>query len=71
MNNRYNYYYPNQNDERFIGGGVVAPLLLGGVFGYALGNNNNGRPMVFYPTPRPYYPMYYNPYYYPYYRNKK
>ena len=60
-----NYYVPN--DERFAGG-FIGPLLLGGVAGYAIGNNNwnnNIRPMVFYPTPRPYYPMY-NPYYYPY-----
>ena len=71
--NNYNYqypntyYYPNQSDERFAGG-FIAPLLLGGVAGYAIGQNNmNGRPMVFYPQ-RPVYPMYY-PYYYPY-RNK-
>lgn len=63
MNNRYTYYYPNQNDERFAGG-IIAPLLLGGVAGYAIGQNSyNGRPMIFYPQ-RPYYPPY--PYYYPY-----
>ena len=60
-----NYYYPRA-DERFAGG-IIAPLLLGGVAGYAIGNNNNynnnWRPMVFYPTYRP-YPIY-NPYYYP------
>ena len=62
MNYNYpNYYY--QNDERFLGG-FIGPLLLGGVAGYAIGNNT-GRPMIFYPTPRPYYPIY-NPYYYPY-----
>ena len=38
----YPTYY-NQNDERFIGGGIIAPLLLGGVAGYAIGQNyNNG-----------------------------
>ncbi len=70
MNNRYKYNYPNpyyynQNNERFAGG-IIAPLLLGGVAGYAIGqNNNNGRPMLFYPYANPYYyPMY--PPYYPY-----
>ena len=61
----YNYRYPN---VRFIGGGIIGPLLLGGVAGYAIGQNSyNGRPMVFYPQ----YPMY-PPYYYPYnfYRKK-
>ena len=64
-----NYY--NQNDERFIGTGFVGPLLLGGVAGYAIGQNyNNGRPMVFYPN-RPYYPPYpYYPYPYNFYRKK-
>ena len=62
----YNTYYYPQNDERFSGG-IIAPLLLGGVAGYAIGQNyNNGRPMVFYP--RPYYP--YIPYYYPTYYRK-
>ena len=62
------YYYPNGNDERFAGG-IIAPLLLGGVAGYAIGQNNNGRPMIFYPQ-RPFYPIY-NPYpYYPFYRKK-
>ena len=54
-----------KNDERFIGGGVLAPLLLGGVAGYAIGQNNyNNRPYMFYT--QPYYTPYYNPYYYPY-----
>ena len=53
----------NQNNERF--GGFVGPLLLGGVAGYALGNNNafgnNTNSGIIYPIypPRPYYyPMY-------------
>ena len=76
----YNYGYPvynqyrgnisnpntinNPNDERFVGG-LIAPLLLGGVAGYAIGQNNNyGRPYMFYTQPYPYYYPYYNPYYY-------
>ena len=74
----YNYQYPiynqyrgtnlnnniNPNDERFVGG-IIAPLLLGGVAGYAIGQNNNyGRPYAFYTQPYPYYYPYYNPYYY-------
>lgn len=70
----YNYGYPNYNqyrntnisnnpnDERFIGG-IITPLLLGGVAGYAIGQNNNyNRPYMYY-TPYPYYYPYYNPYY--------
>ncbi len=57
--NRNMYRGVNNNDQRFIGGGFIAPLLLGGVAGYAIGNNN--RPN-YYPTP--YY--YQQPYYYPY-----
>ena len=57
----------NSNDERFIGGGLIAPLLLGGVAGYAIGQNNyNNRPYMFYA--QPYYNPYYNYYPYPYYR---
>lgn len=57
----YNYY----NQDRFIGPGFVAPLLLGGIAGYAIGNN---RPYYY---PYPYYypsnPTYYNNFiYYPY-----
>lgn len=55
----------NQNNERFAGG-FVAPLLLGGVAGYAIGNTN--RPNYYYP--QPYQPYYYYPYPYPtYYSN--
>ena len=72
----YNYQYPtymyrgnntnNPNGERFVGG-IIAPLLLGGVAGYAIGQNNNqnnGAPYMFYTQPYPYYYPYYNPYYY-------
>ena len=55
---------PNESDERIVGG-IVAPLLLGGVAGYAIGqnNNSNNHPYMFYTYPYPYY----NPYsYYPY-----
>ena len=68
--NRNMYQYRgnriNNNDQRLIGGGFVAPLLLGGVAGYALGAN---RPNYYYPQPYPYYyPVNYNNYYYnPYY----
>lgn len=54
----------NNNDERFAGG-FIGPLLLGGVAGYAIGQNNN-RPYMFYTQPYPYY--YPNYYPYPYYR---
>ncbi len=57
--NRNMYRGVNNNDQRFIGGGFIAPLLLGGVAGYAIGNNN--RPNYY---PAPYY--YQQPYYYPY-----
>ena len=63
---QYNNMYYSNNNDRFIGTGFVAPLLLGGVAGYAIGQNNNYnngfRPMVFYPQP------YYQNYYYPPYR---
>ena len=62
------YQTRNNNDQRLIGGGLFAPLLLGGLAGYAIGNN---RPNYYYPQPY-YYPYpsyysnnyYYNPYYY-------
>ena len=70
--NRNMYRGINNNDQRFIGGGFIAPLLLGGVAGYAIGNTNNGnnnnygRPTYFYPQPYYYYPYpnYSNNYYY-------
>lgn len=53
----------NSNDERLIGAGLVAPLLLGGVAGYAIGQNNwNNRPYMFYT--QPYYNNWYNPWFY-------
>ena len=71
----YNYNIPqyqrnmyrtnNINDNRLIGGGLLAPFLLGGVAGYALGRPNYYYPQSFYYP----YPAYYNNYYYynPYY----
>ncbi len=55
---------PN-NDDRFLGGGFLAPFLLGGVGGYLLGRPNynyNGPIPVYFPNGVPYqpYPM---PYY--------
>ena len=50
-------------DDRFIGGGFLAPFLLGGVGGYLLGRPNYGPgpgfgpgpiPVYFPPTPQPY-----------------
>lgn len=61
------YRQPNRNNQRFIAGGFIAPLLLGGVAGYAIGNNKqNYYPQpYYYPYPQPYpYPTYYNNYYY-------
>lgn len=63
--------FQNPNDDRLFAGGFIGPLLLGGVAGYAIGNNNN-RPNYYYPQPyipvqpQPYYTNNYN-YYYPYY----
>lgn len=66
----YNYHntnYPSSNytnsyrttsyndGDRFIGGGFLAPFLLGGVGGYLLGrpNYNNFGPVYFPPGPPP------------------
>ena len=50
---------PNRN-ERF--GGFVGPLLIGGLAGYAIGNNNvnNNSGIIYpiYPYPTYYYPNY-------------
>lgn len=62
MYTNYNMRYPNNinnnihnnNDDRF---GLLGPLLLGGVAGYAIGNNNYGRPCCgqpIYYQPMPY-----------------
>ncbi len=58
-------YQTSPNGDRFIGGGLLAPLFLGGVAGYAIGYN---RPNNYNYMP-PYQPMpvYTNNYYYPYY----
>lgn len=55
--------YRNGNDDRFIGGGFLAPFLLGGITGGLLAP-------AFYPRPYYYrpYPYYSYPYYGPYYR---
>ena len=63
-----NYNSLNSGD-RFIGGGFFAPLLLGGLAGYAIGNQqqNNSYGPVYYPQPYYYPNTYYNNfYYYPY-----
>lgn len=68
--NQTTYYKPNnytkaQDGDRFIGTGLLAPLFLGGVAGYAIGYNrpnNYGYPYPMYQVP----PIYYNNYYYPY-----
>lgn len=77
----YSYSYPQRRtmaygrdfrntDERFFGGGIIAPLVLGGIAGYALGRPNYYPQPYPYPYPVPYanYPTYYNSYsyYYPY-----
>ena len=72
--NRNNYQknyknYPTttyyNNVDRFIGGGFLAPFLLGGVGGYLVGRpnyNNQGPIPVYFPPnqPMPYYPPYFN-----------
>lgn len=62
-NNMY-YMRSRNNNQRF--GGFLAPLFLGGVAGYAIGNNNNNNNSGFiYPVyPYQQYPQYS---YYPYY----
>lgn len=65
----YQYGYENQNDDRFAGG-LLAPLFLGGVAGYAIGYNRPNYNQGYVPAPVPYpypAPMYTNNYYYPYY----
>ena len=65
----YQYGYNTQNDDRFVGG-LLAPLFLGGVAGYAIGYNRPNYNQGFVPYSAPYMypaPMYTNNYYYPYY----
>lgn len=61
-------FFQNQlnQDERFFPGGFIAPLLLGGVAGYLIGERPNNYP---YPYPYPYNYYYNNFYYPPYYNN--
>lgn len=50
--------YPN-NDDRFFGGGFIAPFLLGGVAGSLLTRPNypiySPGPPIYYPPYRPYW----------------
>lgn len=57
-NNMYNKSMYQNNDERF---GLIGPLLLGGLAGYAIGNNNYNVPCC--PPPVYYKPI---PYQQPY-----
>ena len=65
-----NYTYPTSNngDRLFLGGGFVAPFLLGGIAGSLLTRPNYpvyapGPPIGFYPPrPYPYYSSTYNYY---------
>jgi len=52
----------NNRNDRFFGGSFIAPLLLGGIAGYALGRPNCYGPNCFYGNPYPNY--YYNNFYY-------
>lgn len=57
-NNMYNKNYYPDNDDRF---GILGPLLLGGIAGYAIGSPGGfGRPCcpppVYYPPMYPSYP---------------
>ena len=61
--NNYNKMLnPYQNGDRFIGGGFLAPFLLGGITGGLLAP-------AFYPRPVIYGPPIYRPYPVPYYQN--
>ena len=68
-NGNYVQSYPSYtttsytNGDRFIGGGFLAPFLLGGVGGYLIGRpnyNNQGPIPVYFPNggPGPVYPPY-------------
>ncbi len=62
---------PNPNSDRFIGGGFLAPFLLGGITGGLLAPNFYPRPIYGPPvpvyTPYPVYPIPYNQNQYIYY----
>ena len=56
---------PNQNNNRFFGGGFLGPFILGGITGGLLAPSFNQRPIYgpipIYPVPM--YPNNYNIYY--------
>ena len=59
MMNPNNFYYrprPNKNDDRFVGGGFLAPFLLGGITGGLLAPSFYPRPIYYPPMPVTYYP---------------
>ena len=67
--NTQRYYNSNSNNgDRFIGGGFVAPFLLGGIAGSLLTPRQNypiyapGPPIFYPPRPYPYYSSTYNYY---------
>lgn len=62
MQNNQNYF--TNNGDRFIGGGFIAPFLLGGIAGSLVNRPYyNNPPIIYYPPPyRPYYNN--NNYYY-------
>lgn len=66
--NNIPYNTSQYGGDRFIGGGFLAPFLLGGITGGLLAPafTNQNRPCCG-PYPAPYYPQQY-PYYGPYYR---
>ena len=62
-----NTYQKGQDGDRIIGTGLLAPLFLGGVAGYAIGYNRPNNYPYPYQVPYQVPPVYYNNYYYPYY----
>ena len=57
-NNYQQFYNPNNNDDRFIGGGFLGPFILGGLTGglvapFFYGNRPNYN--YYYPYPTTYY----------------
>ncbi len=67
MPNNYNQLKKN-NDDRFVGGGFLAPFLLGGITGGLLAPSFYPRP-IYGPIYRP-YPVYPVPYQTPYVNNQ-